>query len=497
MNLRDLSRSRAALLAFIVFVVWMSPAGAQAPESVDEVAAVETAAPVIDAAQEPAAPAVPEESEEEELSRRDRLLYFLGRFHPMVLHFPIGLLAALVLLEIVTLGAKGSSNGAKWLLLVLGAGSAVVAAVFGLFLSWSSSYDEDLVFWHQWTGIAVAAFAVSALGFRIAFAGTKEKPYNWGYRASLLLSAFVLIPAGHYGAGLTHGTTYLTKYLPAELAFLEPVLGEGREVRLASLDDNYFNSEILPIFEAACFECHSAEKQKGEYRMDTMEFAMTTGETGKPPIVKGNALGSYLVELILLPEEDERVMPPKGKPPLTADEKVKIIEWVNRGAPWGDYTPPEATLVAGADILVDPDALEIVPVVKMNEIMTLFFESRFEELKENLIEEPKRRAAMKAVYDATYALAEAHNLLFSRTEEDYMETDEWLTMAVQGRIATNTLGEALKSRDYPGMLDAMVTLTKTCNVCHQEFSPDVDPVEFELPGATVDEAAEDAQSKGE
>lgn len=430
------------------------------------------------------------------------IYFFLGRFHPIALHSPIGILSALFLFELIALlflrGQFRERNAGRWVLLTLGSGSAVVAATLGVFLSWSASYNEDLIFWHQWTGIAVAVAAVVAWSLRALYERSQDSSYNLGYIVSLSIAVAVLMPAGHFGAGLTHGTDYLTKYLPEPIAFLAPILGEAKAAETVA-DDSIFGNRILPILESKCFECHSNEKQDGELRMDSLDACLAGGESGSPSIVQGDAMASYMVELMLLPEENEDVMPPRGKPKLTPEETLTLIEWVNRGAPWGDYEAPEPVVVAVSKLdpnEVDPADMEPKPLVEMADTMKLFFEERFNELRAGLVEEPKGRSRISAVYNATYSLAEAHNLLFELDEDDFMETDEWAAYAVQGRQLSGAIGEALKASDYPLMKEHFVALVESCNGCHQEFSPDVDTVLLVAPAEEVEEPAEEEESGG-
>ncbi len=406
---------------------------------------------------------------------------FLGPFHPMVLHFPIGLLVGLFLLELLVLPSRDAQKAdmGRWVMLALGASSAVVAAILGIFLSWSDSYDAHLLWEHKVTGVGVAVTSVLALLSRVGYSVTGNTRPLWGYRILLFASVILLLPAGHHGAALTHGTTYLTKNLPESFAFLAPILGESSKETMEVQGGTYFSDEILPILEAKCFECHGAEKQKGELRMDTLEDCLAGGESERPAIVLGKAMESYMMELILLPYEHEDVMPPSGKTALDIGEALTLAQWINRGAPWGDYTPPEPTVAeaSGAkDLELTLMEWEVAPLVKTHEIMELFFESPVENLREGLRTEPKRRKQMRMVYNASFALGEAHNLLFSRNDEEYMSTPEWATLTVEGRDASNAIGESLKARDYEALLNHFDVLVESCNTCHDYFETDVDPV---------------------
>ena len=43
---------------------------------------------------------------------------------------------------------------------------------------------------------------------------------------------------------------------------------------------------------------------------------------------------SNLLRLILLPEDHDDVMPPKGKAPLTPEEMLAVSRWIQAGAPF-------------------------------------------------------------------------------------------------------------------------------------------------------------------
>ncbi len=423
----------------------------------------------------------------------NEILFFLGRFHPVVLHFPVALLVVLLMAEVITLGSSSRETSvAKWLLLIVGSVTAVTAATFGVFLSWSGGYDPDLIWWHKWLGIAVAVLTVLAALLKIGYNRLDTSRFRVAYWLVLLAAVGVLFPASHYGASITHGATYLTRYLPPQLAFLEPILGEAPAPATPGASDSLFENEIQPILQAKCYECHNAEKQKGDYRMDDLEWLVEGGESERAAIVPGEAMQSHLVELILLPEEDEDVMPPVGKPRLESNEIVAIIRWINRGAPLGDYTTPvpvEKEDEEPALPAVESDTAGVVSVISTDELMEVLFEPLLEELRLALVEEPKGRRALKAAYNPASAIAETHNLLFSRDDEDYMATPEWAVHSIAGRDAAKAVGDAVMAQDYPGTREAFVALAKSCNSCHDAFDESLDAIDETIPAP---EATEDA-----
>jgi uncharacterized membrane protein len=451
-------------------------------------------------AQEPdtlsAEPVASEAAPEESPWYDNELLFFLGRFHPIVLHFPIALIVVLLMAEVLTLFLNHTreTSVTKWLLLIVGSVTAVTAATFGVFLSWSGGYDPDLTWWHKWLGIAVAVLMVLATLLKLGYDRLDTARFRYAYWVVLLCAVGVMFPASHYGASMTHGSTWLTKYLPPELEFLKPILGEGAEPTSSEMTEGLFAQEIQPILEAKCYECHNADKQDGDYRMDDLEWLVVGGESERAAIVPSDAMTSHLVELILLPEENEDVMPPYGKPKLESAETIAIIQWINRGAPLGDYVPPAPEVKEKAEIdlaSADSDAAGAVPISGTDELMETLFEPLIEELRLSLVVEPKGRRALKAVYNPAAAIAETHNLLFSRDDEDYMATPEWTVLSIAGRDASTAVADAVMGQDYPGTKAAFVTLVKTCNECHVQFDDSIDTVDDVIPAPEESEDGND------
>jgi len=99
----------------------------------------------------------------------------------------------------------------------------------------------------------------------------------------------------------------------------------GRKLDLSN--DKAYEHVISPIFAATCTKCHGAEKAKGKLRLHTPE-EIAESET----VVAGKPEESVLLELILLPQDDEDVMPPEGKKQLTEEQKKLIGWWIAEGA---------------------------------------------------------------------------------------------------------------------------------------------------------------------
>lgn len=260
------------------------------------------------------------------------LWQFVGRLHPLIVHFPVGLLCVALLLEIFEW--RGTNKGLRagiTALVGIGAGSAVVAVALGLLLSNIEEYGGDTLDFHQWAGIAT--MALSLLTLFLLRAGR----IRW-YRGLLVLTVVGVSVAGHYGAMLTHGDDYLSSVLPGQNEPETPDFGTatialtGADQPLTDQQIQDINLEVRSILAHNCHSCHSSTKTKGELRLDKKEFVMAGGENG-PVIVAGNPDKSEMIRRVKLPTGHKEAMPTKGKR-LTEKEVALLEFWIKKGAPW-------------------------------------------------------------------------------------------------------------------------------------------------------------------
>ena len=263
---------------------------------------------------------------------------FIGRFHPLIVHLPIGFLILGFILHLVNKleQFKNSDNIIDFSLL-LGGISALGACAMGYMLSLEGGYNEDAVLLHQWTGISMTVVAFALLAIR------KFQISNASVQRGVFILVMVLLTfTGHFGGNLTHGSTYLFQYAPntvRTIAGLPPKV-ERVYKKITNIDSALvFEDVLMPILDARCISCHNEEKLKGELLLTSFENLMKGGESGKV-IVAGNSVSSELYKRITLAHNDEDFMPPEGKTPLSK-EQVKMIEWwIDAGA------KPKASLVA-------------------------------------------------------------------------------------------------------------------------------------------------------
>lgn len=262
------------------------------------------------------------------------IIIFFGRFHPLFLHLPIGFLALGFLMEMLSRKDQFSYlKPAVGFVLALGALSALLTAVLGLMLAQAGDYGEDLLFIHKWAGILLVIFAFAAWGLHFKREKKPSVPIQRAYIGTLSVMMLLLAGAGHYGGSLTHGSTYLTQYMPDTMKKLAGIPVEEKGPKLIeNLDEAVVYVDIVhPIMEQRCNSCHNASKKKGDLQMHTPEALMKGGENGAI-FEPGSAAESEMIKRVHLEENHDDHMPPKGKSQLT-DEQVLLLEWwINEGA---------------------------------------------------------------------------------------------------------------------------------------------------------------------
>ena len=246
---------------------------------------------------------------------------FIGRFHPVLVHLPIGvLLLALVLHWVSARPGYSVPPAVMKLVWWIGIATALVACITGYLLSINEEYEEDTVTVHMWLGISVAALSLLvASNVFLRKAGFITKA------CSILLFLLIML-TGHFGGTLTHGSDYLTAAWKADEQVNELPVKQIANVQEA----NVYADVIQPLLQVKCYSCHAQKKQKGKLRLDNPEFIMKGGKNGEV-VVAGNAEESELVKRLLLPLQEDHHMPPKQKPQLKESQVNLIHWWIDEG----------------------------------------------------------------------------------------------------------------------------------------------------------------------
>jgi uncharacterized membrane protein len=255
-------------------------------------------------------------------------VYFLGRFHVLVLHLPIGIIVALFVLEWLSRKDKYRYlDAASPFLWGATAISALVTVLLGFMHFAEGAFTGPSAEQHRLFGTVVAVVATGVAFLRVSNFAMSYKPLFMP--ASFVLLLLVAI-TGHYGGNLTHGSTYLFEYAPQPLRSLIG-LEARRTITSVSTADPF---AVGPMLVERCASCHNEDKQEAELVLTTYAGIMRGGESGRV-VVAGNTDLSEMLRRISLPGDDDEFMPAEGKTPLTAQQVEIIRWWIAAGAPNG------------------------------------------------------------------------------------------------------------------------------------------------------------------
>jgi uncharacterized membrane protein len=269
------------------------------------------------------------------------LIFFLGRFHLLALHLPVGILIAAVALDWVARRERHASLArAAPFLWGAAALSAVLTAVLGYLHFAEGGFDGPSASAHRLYGSVTAIAAVAA--WRLA--ARTSRPNALRLATGIALLALVSI-TGHYGGHLTHGTTYLVEYAPRYLrSWLGAPERRPRPASVAAADP--YLDVVQPLLEQRCGTCHNEQKREGGFSIATYDSTLVGGDTARA-VVPGDLDASELIYRITLPPDDEAVMPAEGKTP-PSQAQIEILRWwIGAGAP---HDTTVGTLGVGADV---------------------------------------------------------------------------------------------------------------------------------------------------
>ena len=249
---------------------------------------------------------------------------FLGRFHPLAVHLPIGLAVLVPLLEVA--GAKRPSlREAAGFVLALACAACLATLALGYLLAYGSGDTGTTVSRHMWGGIALAiSLLLSLLSRPLWSEGNAPRLYP----ALLVCVMLVLVWTAHQGGSLTHGNGYLTEFMPPPLKRIVSLPSVSASVPNPA---SFYARRIHPLLDSHCVSCHGAGKTQGGLRLDSYEGLMRGGKSGLV-IVLNYPDKSLLLRRVTLPPGDKHFMPAEGRPPLKPEEIAWLRAWIRQSA---------------------------------------------------------------------------------------------------------------------------------------------------------------------
>jgi uncharacterized membrane protein/mono/diheme cytochrome c family protein len=247
-------------------------------------------------------------------------LQFLGSFHPLLVHLPIGILVLLPILEFAGITRLGLRESAAFVLYLTSATGAVTL-IFGILLAYGSGDTGATVTRHMWGAIALLIELLICVRVRPAWISGQSHRI---YPALLAVTLLTLTWTAHQGGSLTHGSDYLNRFMPGPLKQFFPSATKASD---AAYGGSVYALNIHPIFDAKCVACHGANKEKGGLRLDYYDLLVKGGKDGAV-FVPRNPDQSLLLQRVTLSPNDRHFMPAEGRTPLTVDEIATLRAWI-------------------------------------------------------------------------------------------------------------------------------------------------------------------------
>jgi uncharacterized membrane protein len=144
------------------------------------------------------------EADRSEMAFGARLLDWLGRTHPVIVHFPIAFFPAALFTAIVGRRREGFAKPVQFLV-VAGGVIAPVAALFGWFDALAADPDPLLTV-HRWLGTAIG---VAALALGIWAWRRPDSDRSIGMIAGLTVITAAIVAQGWYGGAMVHGIDHM------------------------------------------------------------------------------------------------------------------------------------------------------------------------------------------------------------------------------------------------------------------------------------------------
>jgi mono/diheme cytochrome c family protein/uncharacterized membrane protein len=270
-------------------------------------------------------------------------IYFLGRFHVLALHLPIGIILVAVAVDWVARGERyrGLAAVAPFLW-GAAASSAVLTVVLGYMHFAEGAFTGPAASSHRFFGTTVAVASVL-----IFWLSRRPDLYKRVNVVTGIAAVALVAVTGHFGGDLTHGEAFLWEYAPGPLRALAGV-GERRPAPPSVAAADPYLDVVQPMLQRRCGGCHNSDKLESGFSVATYDSTLKGGDSGRA-IVSGKSGSSELYRRINLPRDDEEKMPAEGKTPLT-EAQVEIVRW------WIDAgTPHDVSAgTVGVDASVEP-----------------------------------------------------------------------------------------------------------------------------------------------
>ena len=131
-----------------------------------------------------------------------------------------------------------------------------------------------------------------------------------------------------------------------------------------------YESQIQPIFNNHCIECHVSVNGSGALELDSYEYLMQGDSNNGPAVIPFNADSSLLYRVLLrdsveVPNEPICCRMPKNADPLPMSDQQKIYNWINEGANASSLNNFESKVrMKSSKIMIYPNPFNSFVIIK-------------------------------------------------------------------------------------------------------------------------------------
>lgn len=132
----------------------------------------------------------------------------IGRFHPLLIHFPIALVISAAIAEVAAM----ITGDDRWHAVAVGnSRAAAICAFLAAIAGWRLAVDPGVEMsavleWHRWLGTIGAGVTLAAA---FTTAGARRPASVWIYRTALFAAGILIAATGHLGGVLVWGANFL------------------------------------------------------------------------------------------------------------------------------------------------------------------------------------------------------------------------------------------------------------------------------------------------
>ena len=256
----------------------------------------------------------------------DDLLILLGRFHPLIIHLPIGFIVLGVLIELNKNNLKWSKEALQFIFFW-----ASITGIFSIITGYLQ-YQKEGYLWETIQGHLIAGILTVILSFifflylkrNLVFESIKTRFFTFGHILLLTIT-------GHLGGNITHGEDHLKEPFNNLVGISSSI--EENTIRFYDdfAEKPVFTSLIQPLLDDKCVKCHNDKKSKGGLKMHTIESLKQGGKNGYVLNFDKPELSEILIR-IHLPEQEKKHMPPSSGKQFSREEINVISQWINQGS---------------------------------------------------------------------------------------------------------------------------------------------------------------------